>query len=101
MKVVTIVGTRPELIRLSRTIARLDEWFDHKLVHTGQNYDYELNKVFFDDLKIREPDYFLNAAKADPVKTIASVIELSYEVFWLKSLMRCWFLATPTVVLPF
>src|SRR6478609_10578913 len=60
LKVMTIVGTRPELIRLSRIIARLDETVDHVLVHTGQNYDYELNEIFFDELGIRTPDHFLN-----------------------------------------
>ena len=62
MKVATIIGTRPEIIRLSRVLARLDEYCDHILVHTGQNYDYELNQVFFDDLGVRKPDYFLNSA---------------------------------------
>jgi UDP-N-acetylglucosamine 2-epimerase len=62
MKVVTIVGTRPELIKLSRVIALLDVYTNHVLIHTGQNYDYELNEVFFNDLGIRKPDYFLNAA---------------------------------------
>ena len=62
LKVTTVVGTRPEIIRLSRVLARLDQHCDHVLVHTGQNYDYELNQVFFDDLGIRKPDYFLNSA---------------------------------------
>lgn len=62
LKVMTVVGTRPEIIRLSRTLAAMDRYFDHVLVHTGQNYDYELNQVFFDDLGIRKPDYFLNSA---------------------------------------
>ena len=62
LKVMTVVGTRPEIIRLSRVLARLDEHCDHVLVHTGQNYDYELNQVFFDDLGIRKPDHFLNSA---------------------------------------
>ena len=62
MKVMTVVGTRPELIRLSRVLARLDEHCDHVLVHTGQNYDFELNQVFFDDLGVRKPDHFLNSA---------------------------------------
>jgi len=62
LKVVTVVGTRPEIIRLSRVLARLDEHCDHVLVHTGQNHDYELNQVFFDDLGIRKPDHFLNSA---------------------------------------
>jgi UDP-N-acetylglucosamine 2-epimerase len=62
MKVMTVVGTRPEIIRLSRCIAALDRYFEHVLVHTGQNYDYELNQIFFDDLGIRKPDHFLNCA---------------------------------------
>lgn len=62
LKVVSVVGTRPEIIRLSRVLARLDEFCEHILVHTGQNYDYELNQVFFDDLGVRKPDYFLNSA---------------------------------------
>jgi UDP-N-acetylglucosamine 2-epimerase (non-hydrolysing) len=62
-KVMTIVGTRPELIKMSRVIAELDQHVNHLLVHTGQNYDYELNQVFFDDLGVRKPDFFLNCAK--------------------------------------
>ena len=62
LKVVTVVGTRPEIIRLSRVLVRLDEHCEHVLIHTGQNYDYELNQIFFDDLGIRKPDHFLNAA---------------------------------------
>ena len=64
LKVVTVVGTRPEIIRLSRVIARLDEYCDHVLVHTGQNYDYELNQIFFDDLGVRKPDHFLGQPQA-------------------------------------
>jgi UDP-N-acetylglucosamine 2-epimerase len=63
LKVLTVVGTRPEIIRLSRVLARLDEYCEHVLVHTGQNYDYELNQIFFDDLGVRKPDYFLNSAE--------------------------------------
>ena len=63
IKVMTVIGTRPEIIRLSRVIAKLDEHCEHILVHTGQNYDYELNQIFFDDLGVRKPDYFLNSAK--------------------------------------
>ena len=74
LKVMTVVGTRPELIRLSATIARLDQACDHVLVHTGQSYDYELNQIFFDDLGIRQPDYFLNAAGATGAETIGKVI---------------------------
>lgn len=79
-KVVTIVGTRPELIKMCRVIAAFDEHTEHTLVHTGQNYDYELNQVFFDELNIRKPDYFLQAAGATAVETIASVLTKSDEV---------------------
>lgn len=74
LKVVTVVGTRPEIIRLSRVMARLDECCEHVLVHTGQNYDYELNQIFFDDLGIRKPDHFLNAAGSSGAETIGNVI---------------------------
>lgn len=74
LKVMTIVGTRPEIIRLSRTIAALDEFCDHCLVHTGQNYDYELNHIFFEELQIRKPDIFLEAAGASAAETIGQVI---------------------------
>jgi UDP-N-acetylglucosamine 2-epimerase len=74
LKVMTILGTRPEIIRLSRTIAALDTYCDHVLVHTGQNYDYELNEVFFSDLEIRKPDAFLDAAGPTPASTIGQVI---------------------------
>ena len=74
MKIMTIVGTRPELIKLSRVIAELDKTSNHILVHTGQNYDDELNKVFFDELEIRQPDYYLDAAKESAVETISQII---------------------------
>ncbi len=74
MKVMTVVGTRPEIIRLSRVMAKLDEHCEHVIVHTGQNYDYELNQIFFDDLGIRRPDHFLNAAGASGAETIGKVI---------------------------
>ena len=76
LKVVTVVGTRPEIIRLSRVLARLDEHCDHVLVHTGQNYDYELNQVFFDDLGIRKPDHFLDCAanSSGAAQTIGNLI---------------------------
>lgn len=73
-KVMTIVGTRPEIIKLSRVIGALDEHTRHVLVHTGQNYDYELNEIFFRDLEIRKPDYFLEAAGESPAATIGAVI---------------------------
>lgn len=74
LKVMTIVGTRPEIIRLSRVIAALDRETAHMIVHTGQNYDYELNQVFFDDLGIRKPDHFLNAAMGNAAQTIGQII---------------------------
>lgn len=74
IKVMTVVGTRPELIRLSRVIARLDEHMEQILVHTGQNYDYELNEVFFKDLALRKPDHFLNAAGDNAAETIGQII---------------------------
>ncbi len=73
-KVMTVVGTRPEIIRLSRVMAALDRYFEHILVHTGQNYDFELNQVFFNDLGIRKPDYFLDAAGKTAAETIGLVI---------------------------
>lgn len=80
LKVMTIVGTRPELIKMSRAIAEFDLHTDHVLVHTGQNYDYELNQLFFEDLGIRKPDYFLEAVGNNAAQTIARVIEKSDEV---------------------
>jgi len=76
LKVVTVVGTRPEIIRLSRVLDALDksEVIDHILVHTGQNYDYELNEIFFEDLELRKPDYFMNAAGANAASTIGNII---------------------------
>jgi len=80
-KVMTIVGTRPELIKMSRVIAELDQHVNHLLVHTGQNYDYELNGLFFEDLGIRKPDYFLEAVGDNAAQTIARVIEKSDAIF--------------------
>lgn len=73
-KIMTIVGTRPEIIKLSRVIAQLEKYTEHVLVHTGQNYDFELNEVFFNELGIRKPDYFLNAAGNNAAETIGNVI---------------------------
>jgi len=84
MKVMTIVGTRPELIKLSRVMAELDRCFNHILVHTGQNYDDELNRVFFEDLEIRKPDHYLDAAAETAAGTIAQVIEKSDRVIALE-----------------
>ena len=80
LKIMTIVGTRPELIKMSRVIAELDLHTKHVLVHTGQNYDYELNQLFFEDLDIRKPDYFLEAVGENAAQTISRVIEKSDKV---------------------
>lgn len=80
LKVATILGTRPEIIRLAECIKKCDIFFDHILIHTGQNYDYELNEIFFDDLEIRKPDYFLNVAGKHLGETIGNVISKSYEI---------------------
>ena len=80
LKVMTIIGTRPEIIKLSRVMAELDKYTDHVIVHTGQNYDYELNEIFFQELHIRKPDYFLDAAGKNAAETIARVIQKSDEL---------------------
>jgi len=74
LKVLTVIGTRPEIIRLSRVLVALDNYCEHIIVHTGQNYDYELNQIFFDDLELRKPDHFLNAAGSSGAETIGNVI---------------------------
>ena len=74
MKIMTVVGTRPEIIRLARVMAKLDDYCEHVIVHTGQNYDYELNEIFFHDLEVRKPDHFLNAAGANAAETIGKII---------------------------
>ena len=80
LRLMTIVGTRPEIIRLSEVIKKCDQYFDHTLVHTGQNYDYELNQVFFEDLGLRAPDYFLAAVGTDLGETIGNIISKSYKL---------------------
>ncbi len=80
LKLMTIVGTRPEIIRLSEVIKKCDKYFDQILVHTGQNYDYSLNQVFFEDLSLREPDHYLNAVGADLGETIGNIIAKSYQL---------------------
>jgi UDP-N-acetyl-L-fucosamine synthase len=84
MKVMTIVGTRPEVIKLSRVIAALDRHVCHVLVHTGQNHDYGLNQVFFDELEIRKPDHFLNVVGATLGATLGNILARSYEVLLLE-----------------
>lgn len=80
LRLLTIVGTRPEIIKMSAIIKKADQYFDHILVHTGQNYDYELNKVFFDDLGLREPDYYLNVVGKNLGETMGNVISKSYKL---------------------
>lgn len=80
LKLMTIIGTRPEIIRLSATIKCCDRYFEQVLVHTGQNYDYTLNQVFFDDLGLRAPDYYLDAAGDDLGATIGNIIDRSYKL---------------------
>jgi len=80
-KLVTVVGTRPELIRLSVLIPKCDELFDHVLIHTGQNYDYELNQIFFEELNIRKPDYFLKVAGTHLGETLGNIVSSSFSLF--------------------
>ena len=80
MKVMTIVGTRPEIIKLSRVMAELDKFTKHIIVHTGQNYDYELNQIFFEQLEVRKPDYFLEAAGKTTAETIGNIIAKADEI---------------------
>lgn len=80
LKLMTIIGTRPEIIRLSATIKCCDKYFNQILVHTGQNYDYELNKIFFEDLDLRSPDYYLDSAGGDLGETIGNIISKSYKL---------------------
>jgi UDP-N-acetylglucosamine 2-epimerase len=80
----TIIGTRPEIIRLSRTMALLDQHLTQVIVHTGQNYDYELNEIFFKDLELREPDHFLNVDKTSLGATVGDIMRKSEEVMKLE-----------------
>jgi UDP-N-acetylglucosamine 2-epimerase (non-hydrolysing) len=85
IKVLTLIGTRPEIIKLSRVISELDNNINHILVHTGQNYDYELNEIFFNELKIRNPDYFLNAVGANLAQTIGNIISKTDEILEIEN----------------
>ncbi len=82
LKVATIIGTRPEIIRLSEVIRACDRFFDHTLIHTGQNWDYTLNEIFFKDLGLRKPDYYLNCAGEHVGETMGNIIAKSYELLW-------------------
>ena len=81
LKVVTVVGTRPEIIRMSEIIKKFDKFFNHIFIHTGQNYDFELNEIFFNELEVRKPDFFLKVANKNLGKTIGSIISNSYDIF--------------------
>lgn len=81
LKLMVVMGTRPEIIKLSEVVRKADEYFDLSIVHTGQNYDYELNKVFFDDLGIREPDHYLGVVGDDLRQTMGNVVSKSYALF--------------------
>ncbi|SVE02844.1 uncharacterized protein METZ01_LOCUS455698, partial [marine metagenome] len=80
MKIMTIVGTRPEIIKMSRVMNELEKHVDHVLVHTGQNHDYELNEIFFENLKVKKPDYFLNVAVKKVAHTIGNIISKSDDI---------------------
>ena len=86
-KLITVVGTRPEIIRLSRIISKLDSYFNHLLIHTGQNYDYELNEIFFEDLSLRKPDKYLNSAGKNSIETIGNLMILLIE--YLRKKIQC------------
>ncbi len=81
MKIMTVLGTRPEIIKLSCVIDELERHVDHILVHTGQNYDYELNEIFFEDLNVKRPDYFLDAAASSPSHSVGNIISMAGDVF--------------------
>ena len=86
LKVFTVVGTRPEIIKLSEVMKELDKYTNHIIVHTGQNYDYELNEVFFEDLGLRKPDYFLNAAGVNATVTSGQIlINIDILALWFQS----------------
>ena len=93
-KVMTIVGTRPEIIKLSRVINELDKFTDHILVHTGQNYDYELNEIFFNDLEIRKPNHFLNAVGNNTADTISLIIKNQTRSLNQNNLMLFFYMET-------
>ena len=81
LKIITVVGTRPEIIRLSRILNCFDKNFDHILINSNQNYDYTLNKIFFDDLSLKKPKYLLNCSKKNNIETIADILIKTYQIF--------------------
>ena len=100
LKLMTIIGTRPEIIRLSAVIKKCDKYFDQILVHTGQNYDYTLNQIFFEDLGLRAPDFYLDAVGKDLGETIGNIIAKSYALMVEQQPDALLILATPTAVCP-
>ena len=96
LKLMTILGTRPEIIRLSAVIRTADRYFDHILVHTGQNYDPNLNDIFFKELELRAPDDYLDAVGGDLGETMGNIIQPATRSFRRKSPTRCWCWAIPT-----
>ena len=97
LKVMTVLGTRPEIIRLSACIKACDKYFDHILVHTGQNYDYTLNQLFFEDLDLREPDYYLDAVGENLGQTMGNILQKAMRLCKGYSPMRFWCLVIPTL----
>ena len=100
IKLMTIVGTRPEIIRLSAVIKKCDRYFNQLLVHTGQNYDYTLNQIFFEDLELRAPDFYLNAVGSDLGETIGNIIAKSYALMAQQKPDALLIWATRTAVFP-
>jgi UDP-N-acetylglucosamine 2-epimerase (non-hydrolysing) len=96
LKLLIVVGTRPEIIRLAAVIAKCRKYFDVILAHTGQNYDYSLNGVFFKDLELAEPEVYLDAVGKDLGETMGNIIARSYELMVNCSRTRCWCWAIPT-----
>ncbi len=99
LKVLTVVGTRPEIIRLSRVMVLLDEHVNHVIVHTGQNYDYELNEIFFKDLELRKPDYFFNVDTSSLEASVGDIIRKSGEILRKEKPDALWFWAIQIHVL--
>lgn len=84
LKIITVVGTRPEIIRLSRILSCFDKNFDHILINTNQNYDYNLNKIFFEDLRLKKPKYLLNCSRKNNIETIGDILNKTYKIFLIE-----------------
>ena len=96
LKVMTILGTRPEIIRLARVMARLDEYTQHVMVHTGQNYDYELNQIFYEELGIRDPDYFLGTGGGSLAETLGGILVETEKVLKKEDPDACLLYTSPS-----